>query len=53
MKNLKPSDEGVVCLLDEKGDMYGVIRKDMNTRKNIFYLCTEMSFEELKALFSK
>jgi hypothetical protein len=47
----KTEQEGVMCLIDDKGELCGVIRKDMMTRKNIFYSCKEMSFEDLQALF--
>lgn len=51
MKNLKPYEIGVITLLDEKGELYGLIYKDPATHKNIFYKCSEMSFGDLKEIF--
>ncbi len=48
---LKAEESGVITLLDEKGELYGVIYKDMQSRKNVFYKCSEMSFSELSGLF--
>lgn len=51
-KNLKPNEEGVITLRDEENLLMGIITKDPISRKNVFYSCTEMTFDELKALFT-
>lgn len=43
--------EGMISLLNDKMELTGVIRKDPISRKNVFYRCEEMSFEELQAIF--
>lgn len=45
-------DEGVVCLYDEQGSLVGILHKGQD-RKNIFYSCTQMDFDELKALIKQ
>ncbi len=42
------SKEGVVCIKNDNGDLVAIIYKDMSSRKNIFYSCTEMSLEQLE-----
>lgn len=39
--------EGVITVKDNEGELTAIIYKDMVSRKNIFYSCKEMSFEEL------
>jgi hypothetical protein len=51
MPQLKSDAEGVITLKDSDGNLKGLIFKDLISRKNVFYSCTEMTFEELKALF--
>ncbi len=51
MKKLKPYEIGVITLLDESGDLFGLIYKDPVSHKNIFYKCSEMSFADLKDIF--
>lgn len=53
MPKLTTQQEGVITLFDEKGELYGIIYKDMKSRKNIFYSCSEMSFEELQTIFKE
>lgn len=53
MKKISTEQEGVITLLNEKQELTGVIRKDPVSRKNVFYSCTEMSFEELQAIFKE
>lgn len=52
MPKLKSDAEGVVTLKDTEGSLTGIIYKDPISRKNIFFSCTEMTFEELRALFT-
>lgn len=51
MSKLTTKKEGVMTLFDESGELYGIIYKDMTSRKNIFYSCKEMSFEDLEGIF--
>jgi hypothetical protein len=51
MPKLKTDKEGIITLIDEEGELFGIIRKDMKSRKNIFYSCKEMSFDELTDIF--
>lgn len=45
---------GVIVLKNDAGNLVGIIYKDpMAHNKNIFYSCTEMSFEELEELFER
>ena len=47
---MKTTKEGVTTLLDNDGNLTGIIYKDMRSRKNIFYSCSEMSMEELEEM---
>ena len=41
-------------LKDSEDNLVGIIYKDAKMKnKNIFYSCTEMSFDELERLFKK
>ncbi len=51
MTNLITDQEGVITLINEQGVLKGLIRKDPISRKNVFYSCTEMDFEELQRIF--
>lgn len=54
MEKITTEQIGVIVLKDDKGSLIGLIYKDpMLHNKNIFYSCTEMSFEELESLFKK
>lgn len=54
MEKITTEQIGVIVLKDDKGSLIGLIYKDpMLHNKNIFYSCTEMSFEELELLFKK
>lgn len=53
MEKITTEQIGVIELKDENGNLTGIIRKDPVSRKNIFYSCIEMSFDELEALFKK
>lgn len=44
------SREGVVVIKNAEGELTNIIYKDLKSRKNIFYSCTEMSLEELEAM---
>ena len=48
--NMKTSKEGVTTIFDNESQLVGIIYKDMNSRKNIFYKCQEMSMEELEMM---
>jgi hypothetical protein len=43
--------ESVITIFNKEGELTGIIRKDMVSRKNVFYTCAEMNFDELEALF--
>jgi hypothetical protein len=47
------SEEGIVAIKDEKGNLAGIIYKDPISRKNVFYAVSEMSFDDLQALFKR
>lgn len=49
----KTEQIGVIVLKDDNDNLTGIIYKDPISRKNVFYSCTEMSFEELELLFKK
>lgn len=50
----KTEQIGVIVLKDAEDNLVGIIYKDSKLRnKNIFYSCTEMSFDELERLFKK
>lgn len=49
--NYTTQQAGVITLMDENGDLRGIIVKDVKTHKNIFYTCTEMDFDTLQDLF--
>lgn len=51
--SIKTEKEGVITLFNKEGELIGVVRKDMVSRKNVFYTCSEMDFEQLEALFGK
>lgn len=54
MEKITTEQIGVIVLKDDKGSLVGLIYKDpMLHNKNIFYSCTEMSFEELEGLFKR
>ncbi len=42
--------EGVTTIFNEEGELVAIIYKDMKSRKNIFYTCTEMSMDELEQM---
>lgn len=48
---METQKEGVITLFNKEGDLIGIIRKDMVSRKNIFYSCSEMDFDQLETLF--
>lgn len=50
---MKPEQIGVISLTNEDGELIAIIKKDPVSRKNIFYSCTEMGFDELEGLFKK
>lgn len=50
-KIFKTDQEGVITLKDNEGNLKGLIYKDLISRKNIFFSCQEMTFEELQTLF--
>lgn len=41
---------GVLLIKDGKANIIGMVCKDMVTRKNIFYACSEMSVDEIEQL---
>ena len=41
---------GVLLIKDTNGNIIGMVCKDMVTRKNIFYTCSEMSVDEIEHL---
>ena len=50
----KTEQIGVIVLKDDNDNLTGIVYKDpKHGNKNIFYSCTEMSFEELEGLFKK
>lgn len=50
----KTEQIGVIVLKDSEDNLVGIIYKDAKLKnKNIFYSCTEMSFDELERLFKK
>ena len=48
---MKTEKEGIITIFNNDNELIGIIRKDMVSRKNIIYSCSEMGFEELEALF--
>jgi hypothetical protein len=40
----------VLLIKDGKDNIIGMVCKDMVTRKNIFYACSEMSVDEIEQL---
>ena len=42
--------EGVVTIYNEKGDLTGIVLKDMSIRKNIIYSCKEKTEDEIFTL---
>lgn len=54
MEKITSEQIGVITLKDCDNNLIGIIYKDpKNNNKNIFYSCTEMSFEDLEQLFKK
>ncbi len=49
--NLKTQQAGVIALINKDGDLEAIIYKDPRSRKNVFYRCQEMAFDELETLF--
>lgn len=50
----KTEQIGVIVLKDSDDNLVGIIYKDPKCKnKNIFYSCSEMSFDELERLFKK
>ncbi len=47
---MQTKQEGVITIFDKEGELSAIIYKDMKSRKNIFYTCTEMGFEELEKM---
>ena len=47
---VKTSKDGVIAILDEKGELVAIIHKCMKTRKNVFYSVSEMGMDELEIL---
>lgn len=41
---------GVLLIKDTNENIIGMVCKDMVTRKNIFYTCSEMSVDEIEHL---
>src|SRR3990167_5198575 len=44
------SKDDVISILDKDGDLVAIIRKDMKSRKNVFYAVREMGMDELEIL---
>lgn len=49
----KAKDEALLCLRNEKGDLYGIVARDEHTHQRLFYKVSPMDLSDIRKVLDR